>query len=215
MMKVRILLRVSSDQQLEADGDLSVQRKIVHEYVNKHEDWCLDSENEYFEGSQSAYKSTAAERAELQKILRDARNGAFDILVLYKDDRIGRLLLDTTQYIMELKKCGVDVYTVKDGCISPESDDVMGQMMLAFRFANAQKASADTGMRVKDTAKKLVEQGKFMGGAAPYGRYGRAGRTDQGKGISLLCAVQFLRRLQGNACQNSRPGEDGRHGDLL
>ena len=41
--------------------------------------------------------------------------------------------------------------------------------MLALRFGNAQKSSADTSMRVKDTAKKLAEQGKFMGGKAPYG----------------------------------------------
>lgn len=45
----------------------------------------------------------------------------------------------------------------------------MGQMMLALRFGNAQKSSSDTGMRVKDTAQKLVQQGRFMGGTAPYG----------------------------------------------
>ena len=33
----------------------------------------------------------------------------------------------------------------------------------------AEKSSSDTGMRVKDTAQKLVQQGKFMGGKAPYG----------------------------------------------
>ena len=70
---------------------------------------------------------------------------------------------------MKLKKQGVDVYTVKDGLISPQTDDIMGQMMLTFRYANAQKCSADTGMRVKDTAVELVRNGKFMGGKAPYG----------------------------------------------
>ena len=42
--------------QLEADGDLSVQRQLVKEYVDKHEDWLLD-EKEYFEGSNSGYKN--------------------------------------------------------------------------------------------------------------------------------------------------------------
>lgn len=168
MKKIRMLLRVSSDQQLEADGDLSIQRKILIEYIRKQEDWILD-EKEYFEGSKSAYKNTASQREVLQEILQDARNKEFDILVPYKDDRVGRLMWDTPLYIMTLKGLGVDVYTVKDGCISPEADDIMGQMMLTFRYANAQKSSADTGMRVKDTAQKLVEQGKFMGGKAPYG----------------------------------------------
>lgn len=168
MKKIRMLLRVSSDQQLESDGDLSVQRKILVEYIQKHADWILD-EKEYFEGSKSAYKNTSLQREVLQEILQDARKREFDILVPYKDDRVGRLMWDTPLYIMTLKNLGVDVYTVKDGCISPEEDDIMGQMMLTFRYANAQKSSADTGVRVKDTAQKLVEQGKFMGGKAPYG----------------------------------------------
>ena len=56
MKRVRMLLRVSSDQQLEADGDLSIQRDILKEYIQKREDWILD-EKEYFEGSKSAYKN--------------------------------------------------------------------------------------------------------------------------------------------------------------
>ena len=35
MKKVRMLLRVSSNQQLEPDGDLSVQREIVKEFKTK------------------------------------------------------------------------------------------------------------------------------------------------------------------------------------
>ena len=42
-----MLLRVSSNQQLEADGDLSVQRQLVLEYIEKRSDWKLD-EKEYF-----------------------------------------------------------------------------------------------------------------------------------------------------------------------
>ena len=168
MKKVRILLRVSSNQQLEADGDLGVQRQLVKEYVMKHPDWILDGK-EYFEGSNSGYKNAVIDRDVLQEALQDAKDGEYDILVAYKDDRIGRRMWEIGAYVMTLKNHGVDIYTVKDGCISPESDDVMGQMMLALRYGNAQKSSSDTGMRVKDTAQKLVQQGKFMGGTAPYG----------------------------------------------
>ena len=166
--RVRMLLRVSSNQQLEADGDLSVQRQLVKEFIEKQPDWVLDAK-EYFEGSNSGYKNAVADRDVLQEALRDAQAGEFEILVAYKDDRIGRRMWEIGAYVMTLKNCGVDIYTVKDGCISPESDDIMGQMMLALRYGNAQKSSSDTGMRVKDTARKLVQKGKFMGGAAPYG----------------------------------------------
>lgn len=168
MKRVRMLLRVSSNQQLEADGDLSVQRQLVKEYAESHSDWVLD-EKEYFEGSNSGYKNSVAARDVLQEALQDAGKREYDILVAYKDDRVGRRMWEIGAYVMTLKSNGVDIYTVKDGCISPETDDIMGQMMLALRYGNAQKSSADTGMRVKDTAQKLVQKGKFMGGAAPYG----------------------------------------------
>lgn len=166
--RVRMLLRVSSDQQLESDGDLKVQRQIILEYVKSHPGWVLDGK-EYFEGSNSGYKNSVADREILQEAYKDASNGEYDILAVYKDDRIGRRMWEIGGYIMSLKSLGVDIYTVKDGCISPENNDVMGQMMLALRYGNAQKSSADTGMRVKDTARKLVQAGKFMGGKPPYG----------------------------------------------
>lgn len=167
--RVRILLRVSSNAQMESDGDLKVQRQIIVDYLNdRHPDWALD-DKEYFEGGVSGYKNSVADRDALQEAYEDAKNREYDILAVYKDDRIGRRMWEIGGFIMSLKSLGVDIYTVKDGCISPETDDIMGQMMLALRYGNAQKSSADTGMRVKDTAKKLVAQGRFMGGKAPYG----------------------------------------------
>lgn len=168
MKRARMLLRVSSDQQLESDGDLTVQRQLVKEYIDSHDDWLLDKK-EYFEGSNSGYKNSVADRDILQEALQDAKNKEYDILVVYKDDRIGRLMWEIGKYVMDLKLNGVDIYTVKDDCISPDINDIMGQMMLALRYGNAQKSSADTGARVKDTAQKLVQKGKFMGGAAPFG----------------------------------------------
>lgn len=166
--QARMLLRVSSEQQLEADGDLKVQRQIVSDYIQQHADWKFDGK-EYFEGGVSGYKNSVEERDALQEAYKDAQNKEYDILVVYKDDRIGRRMWEIGAYVMALKSLGVDIYTVKDGCISPETNDIMGQMMLALRYGNAQKSSSDTGMRVKDTAQKLVAGGKFMGGKAPYG----------------------------------------------
>ena len=143
-------------------------RQLVKDYISNQPDWQLD-EKEYFEGSNSGYKNAVVDRNILQEALQDAKAKEYDILVVYKDDRIGRRMWEIGAYVMSLKSFGVDIYTVKDGCISPESDDIMGQMMLALRYGNAQKSSSDTGMRVKDTAQKLVQKGKFMGGKAPYG----------------------------------------------
>lgn len=166
--RVRILLRVSSEQQLEADGDLGIQREIIIEYINNFPHWILN-ENEYFEGGVSGYKNSVADRDVLQEALSDAENGEYDILVVYKDDRLGRRMLEIPDYVMKLKAAGVAVYTVKDGCITPDSNDPMNILSLVLRYATAEKSSSDTALRVRDTAQKLVQKGKFMGGKAPYG----------------------------------------------
>ena len=167
--RVRILLRVSSDQQLEADGDLGIQRQLDVECIKNHADWILDKK-EYFEGSNSGYKNSVADRDILQEIYQDAQNHEFDILVVYKDDRLGRRMWEIGGYIMALKGLGVDVYSVKDGVISPDENDIIGQMMLSMRYAMAQKKQfRHRNACKKILQKKLVAQGKFMGGAAPYG----------------------------------------------
>lgn len=159
---------MSSRQQLDADGDLGIQRQILLDDVKKHLDWILD-EKEYFEGSNSGYKNSVADRDVLQDAYQDAKNGEYDILVIYKDDRLSRRMLEALDYINKLKEMGVDIYSVKDGMLSTDVNDIMAQMMLTMRYGIAQKSSVDTGMRVKDTARKLVTQGKFMGGQPPYG----------------------------------------------
>ncbi len=37
--EVRMLLRVSSNQQLEEDGVLGIQRQLVKEFIAQHEEW--------------------------------------------------------------------------------------------------------------------------------------------------------------------------------
>ena len=63
--RVRMLLRVSSNQQLEEDGDLGIQRQLVKEFIAQHEEWHLDSK-EYFEGSNSGYSNAVENRDILQ-----------------------------------------------------------------------------------------------------------------------------------------------------
>ena len=167
MKRVIFLLRVSTDAQLDKDGDMKVQRALLQEEMTKHPDWKFCGE--YVEAGVSAYKNSISQRVALQEILQRAKKKEFDILLVFKDDRISRLMNEAPLYIMELKNYGVEVYSIVDGCISTEWNDFMGRLMLEFRYLVAEKSSYDTGIRVKNTAKELVKTGKFMGGRAPYG----------------------------------------------
>lgn len=165
---VRMLLRVSSNRQLDAGGDLTVQRNIVAAYIAKHREWTLDTQKpEYYEGGISGYKNSVENRQALQDILADAGNGEFQILVCYKDDRLGRREDEIPQYIKKLAALGVLVFTVKDGCITPQNHT--DSLINFIRYWHAEGASRDTSQRVKDAAKENVRLGKNQGGKAPYG----------------------------------------------
>lgn len=169
-MRVRYLLRVSSNHQLDADGDLYAQRRLVQDYIQKQEDWCLDeadTKKEYYEGGVSGYKNSIDKRDVLNQIKEDAKNKEFDILVCYKDDRLGRREYEVPKYIKDLAEYGVLIYTVKDGLITPKNH---AESLLSYvRFWHAEGSSIDTSQRVRDNAKELVKKGKFIGGKAPYG----------------------------------------------
>lgn len=85
------------------------------------------------------YKDSVADRNVLQEALRDAENREYDILVSDKDDRLGRRMLEIPMNIMSLKRFGVDVYTVKDGLLTPDSGDVMWLLTVAMQYGMVEK----------------------------------------------------------------------------
>lgn len=94
---------------------------------------------EYIVGNNVGDKDSVTDRNVLQEALRDAENREYDILLAYKDDRLGRRMLEIPMYIMSLKQFGVDVYTVKDGLLTPDLGDVMGMLKLAMQYGMAEK----------------------------------------------------------------------------
>ena len=135
---VRILLRANSTYQSEMDESLSIQRELIIEEVKKHQNWILDSK-EYVVGNNVGDKDSVTDRNVLQEALRDAENREYDILLAYKDDRLGRRMLEIPMYIMSLKQFGVDVYTVKDGLLTPDLGDVMEMLKLTMQYGIAEK----------------------------------------------------------------------------
>ena len=135
---VRILLCANSTYQSETDETLSIQRELIIDEVKKHQNWILDSK-EYVVGNNVGDKDSVTDRNVLQEALRDAENREYDILLAYKDDRLGRRMLESPMYIMSLKQFGVDVYTVKDGLLTPDLGDVMEMLKLTMQYGIAEK----------------------------------------------------------------------------
>lgn len=55
------------------------------------------------------------ERAEFQKMIRDAEKGHFQAVIVYKLDRFARNRYDSATYRLKLKKCGVKIASAMGG----------------------------------------------------------------------------------------------------
>ena len=161
--RVRTLLRVSSRQQLH-DDDIPIQRAEAEQFIAKQKDWVFDKE--YLEKGISAYHNGVEDRAVLQEIMQDAKQGEFEILLAYMSDRIGRQE-EYSFYVAELNRMGIEVWTIKDGQLKTEEH--IDKLLNYIRFWQNEGESKKTGMRVHDTMVEMVKDGRFVGGKAPYG----------------------------------------------
>ena len=132
LKRVRTLLRVSSKMQLE-DNDIPIQRAEADSFIKLHPDWVFD--DEYIERAVSAYRKGMEKRDVLLKIMEDAKNDEFDILLAYMSDRIGRKD-EYTAYVATLNKLGVEVWTIKDGQLKTEEhvDKLLNYMFVIERL---------------------------------------------------------------------------------
>lgn len=77
------------------------------------------------------------QRAELQRLLADARSGLLTDLWLFRLDRLTRSgVADTYRVVSELRQAGVTLHTVADGLtIKPGEDLVSDVLLFAFGLA--------------------------------------------------------------------------------
>ncbi len=163
-LRVRSLLRVSDKSQLE-NQDIPQQREACREFIESHPNWELTGE--YTEKGKSGYKLPAKQRDVLQQVLRDAKAGAFDILVVFMSDRVGRRLEESPHIIETLAAMGVQTWTVAEGHLKCETQT--DRLINTIRFLQAEGESIKTSIRVTDDQKRMVQDGHYRGGAAPYG----------------------------------------------
>ena len=163
MNRVYCLYRVSTDQQVDENNEIQMQKIACRDYI-KNQNWCLLKE--ISEIGVSGFKTEVAARESLQGILDDARNGLFDILLVYMFDRIGRRAKETCLIISILQHFGIRICSVKEGELN-FSDG--GDLLQYIKFWSAESESRHTQIRVDTRLKQLVSDGEFRGGAVPFG----------------------------------------------
>lgn len=166
--RVDCLYRVSTDKQVDyndkSQADIPMQRRECHRFCEKM-GWTIVHEEQ--EDGVSGHKVRAENRDKLQIIKERAKQGKFDILLVFMFDRIGRIA-DETPFVVEwFAKNGIRVWSTQEG--EQRFDNHTDKLTNYIRFWQADGESEKTSIRTKTALGQLVEDGGFKGGFAPYG----------------------------------------------
>ena len=107
-MRVAIYTRVSTEDQAREGTSLEVQQECLLDYAHKnghivHKIYCEDGVSGY-----------VLERPELTRLLNDAKNKKFDMVLVHKIDRFSRNLRNLLNLVDELEKNDVKVNSVTE-----------------------------------------------------------------------------------------------------
>ena len=113
-----------------------------------------------------ARTGTNDSRPAFQKMITDAKSGAFKYIIVYMFDRFARNRRDSIMYKEMLKeKYGIRVLSA----LEPIAEDEGGEFYEMFLDWNAEKYSKRLSKRVRDGLDTSVANGTFCGGILIYG----------------------------------------------
>ncbi|MBY6275397.1 recombinase family protein [Symbiobacterium thermophilum] len=169
-VRVRSLLRLSTKKQVQrqngSDLDIPGQRRAIEEFLKTKPNWVLT--HEYVEAGVSAFKNSATERDVLQDAIEDAKAGEYDILLVWKSDRLSRKAEEYPLILATLFRYGVQVWTVVEG--KPlEMRTHVDKLLRFVEGWSAEGESRNTGIRVRERLKQIAQDGRWTGGRVPFG----------------------------------------------
>lgn len=116
--RIACYIRISTDKQC-----LQTQRLELEKYAERQKDWrIVKIYEEQASGSNN-------ERPVLAQVVEDAQNGDWDILLVYKTDRLGRSTQHLLYVLTQLTEAGVSFHSATEAVSTATSQ---GRMLLTF-----------------------------------------------------------------------------------
>ncbi|WP_187969837.1 recombinase family protein [Aquibium microcysteis] len=159
-MRVATYTRVSTGRQAAHDLSLPAQTRCLEEYVAVRRGWTIV--DEYVERGKTAKND---KRPELQRMMSDARAGAFDIVLVYSTSRFFRELGLFETYATELNRLGITLVSATQN-IDDGDGGILNRQILAAVDAHS---SRDNAKNVKRVMTENAKKGFWNGSTPPLG----------------------------------------------
>ena len=155
MIKVAAYCRVSTDKTDQANS-FEGQKQYFRRYIEEHPGWEL---HEIYADEGISGTSTKR-RGQFNRMINDAYEGKFRMIITKEVSRFSRNILDTIRYTRELKDIGIGVIFANDriNTLDPEAE-----MLLSFLASLAQEESRRTSSRVVWGQTRQMEKGVVFG----------------------------------------------------
>lgn len=156
MKKAAIYARVSSTEQAEEGYSIHEQRRVLKEYCDKHG---YDVYDEYVDSGISGKNITG--RPEVQRLLRDAEDRKFDIVIVWKMNRLARKSLDLLSIVDKLSSKNIAFRSYME---SYETETPSGKLQFQMMAAIAEYERNNIAENVKMGMKARAMEGRWNGG---------------------------------------------------
>jgi site-specific DNA recombinase len=164
-IRCAIYTRKSTEEGLEQDfNSLDAQREACTAYIasQKAEDWIALADH-YDDGG---YSGGTLDRPALKLLLKAIEEGAIDVIVVYKIDRLSRSLMDFAKLVEVFDRKSVTFVSVTQSFNTTTS---MGRLTLNVLLSFAQFEREITGERIRDKFAASKKKGTWIGGNPPLG----------------------------------------------
>ncbi|KEI87699.1 resolvase [Clostridium botulinum B2 267] len=156
-------IAIYSRKSRETDTGESIKNQIdmCKTYFNREDKDCSFEifQDEGFSGGNT-------NRPSFQRMLELAKHRQFDVIAVYKVDRIARNIVDFVNIYDELEKHDVKLVSITEG-FDPSTP--IGKMMMMLLASFAEMERMNIAERVKDNMKGLAKIGRWSGGTPPTG----------------------------------------------
>lgn len=155
MIKVAGYCRVSTDKEDQANS-FETQKRYFRDYIQRHPQW------ELYEiyADEGITGTTTKKRTQFNRMIADAYEGKFRLILTKEVSRFSRNILDTIAYTRELRSMGIGVFFLTDRINTLEPE---GEMLLSYLAAMAQEESRRTSARVVWGQTRQMEKGVVFG----------------------------------------------------
>lgn len=106
------------------------------------------------------------DRPEFQRLLKDAKEKKFNVLICYRLDRISRNIGDFSNLIDELQSLSISFISIREQF---DTSTPMGRAMMYIASVFAQLERETIAERIRDNMLELAKTGRWLGGQTPLG----------------------------------------------